>query len=108
MVTNSNFINKIVNKRGANTMQRSIIREIFNGNRGSREIMEMTNEQRELMSKVAESYSKLIKRLDPRQQKLHKEFIDAREEAFCDESDSIFIEGFKIGLLIGIECMDAL
>ena len=87
-------------------MRKSVIKAIFNGERGTAERMSMTEEEHNLMSVVSDTYDELLNALAPEQKKLHEKFIDARESAFCEELDNHYVEGFKLGLLIGIECME--
>lgn len=85
-------------------MKRSVIREVFNGSRGSASDMKMSEAEREIMVEVDEAYDELWNKLDPEQQKLFEEFLSLRERAFCEDADNHYVEGYKLGLLIGVEC----
>ena len=87
-------------------MKKSIIRQLFNGQRGMANLMKMTDEEHRLISIVSDTYDELINELTPKQKELHDKFIDARDGACCEEADTHYVEGFKLGLLIGIECME--
>lgn len=87
-------------------MKKSVIKEVFNGFRGTAELMAMTEEEHKLLSVASDTYDEFLKELTPKQKELHDKFIDARESASCEELDNYYVEGFKLGLLIGIECMD--
>lgn len=84
-------------------MKSSAIKQIFQDASNS---MKLTEEERELLSVVSDTYDELLKELTPRQKQLHDKFIDAREDSFCEEMENIYKEGFKFGLRLGIECMD--
>lgn len=58
------------------------------------------------MGIVCEAYEELEKKLSPELFKLHEKFADALEGQLVKEIDFYFVEGFKLGLLIGIECME--
>lgn len=87
-------------------MKKSVIKAIFNGERGNGQQIKTTEEEHRLAGVVSDTYDELIKRLSPEQLKFHETFNKAREYAFIEELDNNYVEGFKLGLLIGIECME--
>ena len=86
-------------------MKNSAIKDIFYGLRGQMDTMHMPKEHFE-KSTVSDSYDELIAKLSPELLKLHEKFVNALEGDYSEEVDFYFIEGFKLGLLIGIECME--
>lgn len=87
-------------------MKKSAIKAVFHGERGNDQLMAMTEEEHKLACIVSDTYDELAKNLTPEQLKLHKSFEDARDDEFIEEIDNHYVEGFKLGLLIGIECME--
>lgn len=85
-------------------MEKSAIKDIFNGLRGHRETMKTTKENKEYLSIVCDTYDELKEKLSPEMLKLHEKLVDALENDWVEEVDFYFVEGFKLGLLIGIEC----
>lgn len=87
-------------------MNKSIIKQIFNGFKGTAEQMRLTEQERILARDVSDAYDELKQRLTPEQLKFLNAFENAIEEEHIEELDHFYVEGFKLGLLIGIECMD--
>jgi len=83
-----------------------IIKQIFNGNRGSHDTMKMqgNKEYDKSLDKVCGTYEQLQEKLSPELFKIYKEYVEAVENCHCEKVDFYFIEGFKLGVLIGIEC----
>ena len=87
-------------------MKKSVILDIFNGFRGHRETMNNMQKNKENAEISCSTYDELEQKLSPELFKLHQKLIDALELNWSDEVDFYFVQGFKLGLLIGIECME--
>lgn len=88
-------------------MKKSIITELFNGNRGHIETMTMPKEHFDYSVKeVADAYEKMLEKLTPEQVDYLHKFERANLKSQSEEVDFYFCEGFKLGLLIGIEASD--
>lgn len=88
-------------------MKKSVIKDIFNGYRGCRDTMNMPKDfVKKNMGIVCDTYDELKEMLSPEVLILHQKFVDALEGNWSEELDFYFAEGFKLGLLIGIECID--
>lgn len=85
-------------------MKCSVIRDIFNGDRGNIQAMRMPKEYRKYIAQLTEAYEKLEPVLSSEQLKMHNKFVRALEMNQSEEIDFYFVEGFKLGLLIGMEC----
>ncbi len=85
-------------------MKRSIIRDIFNGAKGSHESMALPKKNLDNLDKVSDSYDRLIESFTPEQVKLIDKFLDDYDQSYCDEIDFYFTEGFKLGMQIAVEC----
>ena len=86
---------------------KSAILDIFNGFRGHRETMSFPKDfVRKNMGLVCDTYDELKEKISPELLELHQKFVDALEKNWSEELDFYFIEGFKLGLHIGIECME--
>lgn len=86
-------------------MIKSAIKEIFDGEKGFRETMIMPKDE-EQSAKIYEMHERLKRTLSPRLYELHNKFVFALEEGWCKEIDFYFAEGFKLGLRVGVECME--
>lgn len=87
-------------------MKKSAILDIFNGFRGHRDTINMPKEIiKKNMGKVCDTYEELKEKFSPEMLNLHQKFVDALEDNWSFELDFYFVEGFKLGLLIGIECI---
>lgn len=81
----------------------SIIEQIYNGERGFFETIKASEEYIKILDKVDGAYKQLNEQLNEEQKKLFADFIALTHEL---ESESIlthYKEGFKIGLLMGME-----
>ncbi len=87
-------------------MKKSVISDIFYGVKGSQETMRMPQEHKERLRKVHEGYEQLKKQLSAADFSLHEQFVQAMEASFCEEIEFYFVEGFKLGLRIGMECAE--
>lgn len=82
----------------------SIIEEIFYGKRGQADNIEMGEEYTKLGAEGMEIYNKFYPTLTPEQKKQFDDMFwaDAGQEAECVRAH--YIEGFKVGFLIAVEC----
>ncbi len=88
-------------------MRKSVILDIFNGKRGDRETFVMPRDtENKNLEMVCETHEELQKKLTPKQFALLEKFANAQQADLCEEIDFYFVEGFKLGLRIGIECME--
>lgn len=89
-------------------MKKSTILEVFLRDRGMPPNIPMSNEYFKLIEKTSNLHDKLIEKIEayPDIMKLFDEFEDAVDAASSVEIDDFFVEGFKIGLLIGIEASE--
>jgi|GEM_PF-2468427 hypothetical protein len=88
-------------------MKKSAIRDIFNGKRGDCGTMyDGSREARELADKLSDAYDLLVKKLSPETMEYHKKYLDALESSHIEEVDFYFVEGFKLGLSVGIEATE--
>ncbi len=90
-------------------MKNSVIKSIFNGVKGNRQAMVLPKANKDNLRKVSDAYDKLIGgRFNSKQKKEIDKFLQIHDKSYCDEIDLYFVEGFKLGLLIGIECLEDL
>lgn len=82
----------------------SAIKDIFHGLKGHMETMHMPKEHFENSENLCNVYDELKEKLSPEILKLHKKFVDLLESGYSEEIDFYFVEGFKLGILIGLEC----
>ena len=87
-------------------MKKSVIIDILNGKRGHAETMHMPKSDDGNADILCRISDELKEKLPPELFELHQKFIDALQNDLCDEVDFYFAEGFKLGLLIGVECMN--
>lgn len=84
---------------------KSVIDEMCFGLRGTYESVRTSEKYFRLMDKVCKADNKLIEKLkdDEDAAKLYEQFKDAIEEASSEESKTFYKEGFRFGVLLGIE-----
>ncbi len=87
-------------------MKQSAIKEIFDRLEDKWENKRTERENMENLDTICAAEAELKKQLTPEQFALHKKFVDALELDFCEEVDFYFSEGFKLGLRIGMECIE--
>ena len=83
----------------------SIIEEIFYGNRGRTEDLDYGEEYAKLNDECAEIYGKLSSTFSEEQKKLFDDltWAESGQQAECERAN--YVEGFKIGFLIAVECL---
>ena len=85
--------------------QKSAILQIFYGQRGDSEKVKCAPEQTEYLNKAIEYNNKLCEKLKsmPEVMELFTQYNDWTERAYALEVDAYYLEGFKFGLLVGVE-----
>lgn len=86
----------------------SAIREMFNGNRGRCDQIPMTKEYRQLLAEAEESEEVFLSALGKEERliELYKKEKEDLEEIWSNECDAYFCEGFRFGVLLGIDILD--
>ncbi|HBN13064.1 MAG TPA: hypothetical protein DD415_05565 [Clostridiales bacterium] len=89
-------------------MKKSTILDVCHHSRGLTERVPISDKYFKLIEKTSNLHDKLIEKIEayPDIMKLFDEFEDAVDAASSVEIDDFFVEGFKIGLLIGIEASE--
>lgn len=84
---------------------RTAIAQMYHGGRGSVEKMEISRETSDILGAVDEKYNKLKDKLSSQEEiwRLFKDFEDAISDLRAEECADNYAEGFKFGLLLGIE-----
>lgn len=85
-------------------MKNSIIKDILNGVKGNKETMVSTKIGSENLKSVSKAYDKLKENFNSQQISLIEQFLSVYDKSFYDELDFYFVEGFKLGLHIAVEC----
>jgi len=83
-------------------MKKSIIRDILDKYVN----VKITKDYHNALSASCDAHHDFNKKLSPELTELHKKFIELHDSCWIEEIDAYFIEGFKLGLRIGIECME--
>lgn len=83
----------------------SAIMQMFYGKRGNADSIGCTPEYIRLIDAVDNAYDCLCEKLEPKTElwELFLKYKDALEEMHACEVDDHYSEGFKFGLLIGVE-----
>ena len=87
-------------------MKKSAIIDIFHGSKGHIESMPVPKNIKQSMETVCSAFDELKEKLSTEIFELHQKFVDALENSWADEVDFYFAGGFKLGLLVGIECAE--
>ena len=84
------------------------IREMFNGNRGRCDQIPMTEKYRQLLAEAEESEEAFLSALGKKERliELYKKAKEDLEEIWSSECDSYYCEGFRFGVLLGMDIMD--
>lgn len=87
---------------------KSAIEQMCSGLRGTYESVQPTDKQSEIMSKVCETDNKLTELLkdDKEATELFNQFKDAIDEANSEECETFYKEGFRFGVLMGIDILN--
>lgn len=87
-------------------MKNSVIEGIFNGVKGCHETMALKKINKENLKEISEGYDTLKKHFNANQIKDIDKFLQVYEKSLGDEITFYFTEGFKLGLLIAVECFE--
>lgn len=86
--------------------KKSVIQDIFHGVRGGMETMYPSKEDIKCLDTLSDTYDEMLSKLSPELCELQQRFIEALEKNHLSEIDFFYTEGFKLGVLLGIECME--
>ncbi len=87
--------------------RKSAILQMFYGERGNVNLIKTDKEHKESSGKVSDYYKELSEKLKSTElSQLFQKFCDAYDGLSAAESTAFYVEGFKFGLLIGIEACD--
>ncbi len=87
-------------------MKKSIMVELFNGNTANAENLTRSEEQRKYDKESLAKYEELEKTLSDQQKEQLEKLMDIECYVQGAAEENCFIEGFKLGLRLGIEAMD--
>ncbi len=82
---------------------KSIIKEIFYGERGSLEYFKPNEEYLKILEKINKLYNEIESGLTDGQKEVFEKFCELQDDLDVESADTHFIEGVKIGILLGIE-----
>lgn len=80
----------------------NILKELYYGNIA--EISRTVKFNTKKLNKEEKLYNKLKENLSPEDLKLFKEYLELYDERLDKFAEEKYINGFKTGLLIGVEC----
>ncbi len=84
-------------------MTKSIIKELYYGNNVQMETIKPTNEYWKIDDKLEAIETKFTNTLNKNQKKLFNKVIDLHYDLMLESSVQHFVEGFKLGLNLGVE-----
>ena len=92
-------------KHSREAIMKSAIDQMLYGLRGTYESVQASENYSRLMGKVCEIDNKLTQKLkeDKEAAELYKQFKDALDEVTSDENEIYYKEGFRFGVLLGID-----
>ena len=82
---------------------KSIIKEIFYGRRGHSESIKSSKDYFEFLNEIPRLYEELKKELPDEKKALLEQFCELRDGMETESADIHFIEGVKLGILLGME-----
>lgn len=84
---------------------KSAIAQMYHCGRGHVEKMEISRETSDILGDVDEKYNKLKDKLSSQEEiwQLFKDFEEALSSLRAEEAADSYAEGFKFGLLLGVE-----
>ena len=91
---------------GERKMKKSVILDIFNGRRGHFEQFGKTDGDEKNAAALSDAYDELKAKVSPEQFAVFEKFENAIHKDSIEEVDFYYKEGFKLGLQLGIECME--
>lgn len=85
--------------------KKSAVAQMYHRGRGSVESMEISRETSDILGKVDKKYLILKEKLSPQKEiwQLFEDFENALADLRAEESADSYAEGFKFGLLLGVE-----
>jgi len=83
-------------------MKKSIIKDILDKYVN----IKVTKDYQKVLSISCDAHREFNKKLSPELLKSHEKLMEVHDASWLEETDAYFFEGFKLGLRIGIECMD--
>lgn len=84
-------------------MRYSIIEELFYYRRGYPDSVKMTEKYWKAHDKFSTLYEEFMGQLNGEQQEKLKRLLDLEDEMDLESTDAHYFEGFKVGLLLGVE-----
>lgn len=87
-------------------MKNSIIEDIYFGRRGSDVVLKTTEKTKKLMNEAIEYEDSFKKVLSAEQLSLFERYISSVIDLKVEELCVHYTEGFKLGLLVGIQCAE--
>ena len=87
--------------------KQSMILEMFNGNRGRYEQIQMTEEYWDLVKRAEESENKFLEAVGDKKElvELFQKAKESAEDMWSNECDSHFCEGVRFGVLFGMDVL---
>jgi len=82
---------------------KSMIKEIYYGNRGNTDAVKLSEQYTKLLSKAVDLREELEKEMTEEMKAKFGEFCDLLNESEAESSDCYYIEGVKVGILLGVE-----
>ena len=84
---------------------KSAILQMYYGRRGGNDQIDIDGDYYKHNQKMGEAYEKLREKIQPLQElwELFIKFNECANEVNADEVEASYLEGFKFGLLIGVE-----
>ena len=82
---------------------KSIIKEIFYGERGNTETFKPNEEYLKILEKINKLYNVIESGLTDEQKENFNKFCELQDDLGVESADTHFIEGVKLGILLGIE-----
>ena len=84
---------------------KSAIAQMYHRGRGYVEQMEISRETSDILGEVDEKYKKLKDKLSPQEEiwRVFEDFENALSDLRAEEAADHYAEGFRFGLLLGVE-----
>ncbi len=86
-------------------MKKSAILHVLNGMRESFETVCLGKKYNENLNEICNLFDEINAKFPPKLLNLNHKLIDLIEANYCELSDFYYVEGFKLGLRVGIECL---
>lgn len=82
---------------------KSIIKEIFYGERGNSDNYKASEEYYKILEKVSKLHKEILDKMSDERKEKFEKFCNLQDQLEVETADAHFIEGVKIGILLGIE-----